>query len=104
MSDSAAPKSSKKGRKIGRNKAFCAAYRTHNTALTRKARRILSHLKRYGWDAVACKALARCGKFDMAAIEHDVKRHRPDKLITYNAKRERKFRRAMLKAVDHAIA
>lgn len=31
---------------------------------TRKARRIIAHLRRYGMDGIAAKALARCGTFN----------------------------------------
>ena len=57
----AGPKKSRaKGRKIGRNKAFCEAYRRTGEHEKSHAKRILKHLKRYGGgDLIAKHALAR---------------------------------------------
>lgn len=42
-----------KGRKIGRNKDWCKAYRNRNQRERNKAKRLLKHFKRYG-NASAC--------------------------------------------------
>lgn len=42
-----------KGRKIGRNKDWCKAYRNANRRERGKARRLLRHFERYGYASAA---------------------------------------------------
>lgn len=49
----------KKGRKVGRNKARCAAYRSAQRREFNKARRLLRHLHRHVNNASAWEALER---------------------------------------------
>ena len=49
-----------KGRKIGRNKRWCEAYRLRGQREKNKAVRLHKHLRRLPDDAVAARALERC--------------------------------------------
>ena len=48
-----------KGRKIGRNKKWCEAYRLLNRRLKNKLRKIRKHIKRFPEDKRAVSALTR---------------------------------------------
>lgn len=58
---------------------------------TRKARRIIQHLRRYGMDGIAAKALARCGSFN----PHDFAKATPSYVqnLARNMKRVAKAQR-----------
>lgn len=49
----------KKGRKVGRNKVRCDAYRKSQRAEFNKARRLIKYLRKHSGDAVAWSALER---------------------------------------------
>lgn len=51
----------KKGRKVGRNKLRCAAYRTAQRREFNKARRLIRYLKRHPRNGDAWTALERVG-------------------------------------------
>ncbi len=52
-------KSGKKGRKIGRNKAFCERYRAEGRRLKNKIAKLRSHLRHFPEDAQAQQVLGK---------------------------------------------
>lgn len=52
-------KSGKKGRKIGRNKAYCEAYRRADRHRLSHVRRLTAHIERQPEDSLAQDALRR---------------------------------------------
>lgn len=55
-------KAAKKGRKFGRNAAFCLAYRNNNTREINKLRKIMKHLRKHVNDLSQIKALTHISK------------------------------------------
>jgi len=58
---------------------------------TRKARRIIQHLRRYGMDGIAAKALTRCGTFN----PHDFAAKAPSVWNKQTSSREKRSNKAI---------